>query len=183
MRLVGLPGKHASTTNRRLTMNGRRLLFGKPRPDTHRGWLAGHGSHAAAAVSKVEVAPDAAAPEFPFALMIDPDVPERAQKKAVDVLVHVARFAPRPIVYARMTIGTERDRSARRPVTASASLDVSGRIVTAHAIADTPLNALDLLERRLRRSLDRLDAQWRARRRKAVAAVDADERADNRRRP
>jgi ribosome-associated translation inhibitor RaiA len=183
MRLVGLPGKHASTTNRRLTMNGRRLLFGKPRPDTHRGWLARHGSHVAAVVSKVEVTPDAAAPEFPFALMIDPDVPERAQKKAVDVLVHVARFAPRPIVYARMTIGTERDRSARRPVTASASLDVSGRIVTAHAIADTPLNALDLLERRLRRSLDRLDARWRARRRKAVAAVDADERADNRRRP
>jgi ribosome-associated translation inhibitor RaiA len=80
-----------------------------------------------------------------------------------------------------MTIGTERDRSARRPVTASASLDVSGRIVTAHAVAETPLDALDLLERRLRRSLDRLDARWRARRRKAAAAVDADERADNRR--
>jgi len=164
-------------------MNGRRLLFGKPRPDTHRGWLARHGSHAAAVVSQAEIAPDTAAPEFPFALMIDPDVPERAQKKAVDVLVHVARFAPRPIVYARMTIGTERDRSARRPVTASASLDVSGRIVTAHAVAETPLDALDLLERRLRRSLDRLDARWRARRRKAAAALDADERADNRRRP
>lgn len=87
----------------------------------------------------------------------------------MSVLVHAARFAPRPILYARMVIGTEHDRALERPATVTASLDVSGRIVTAHAAADTPLDALDLLEQRLRRNLDRLDARRRARRRKAAA--------------
>ncbi len=85
-------------------------------------------------------------------------------------MTHASRFATRPILYARMTIRTERDPAVRRPAVATATLDVSGRTVVVHAAADTPLDAIDLIERRLRRSLDRLDARRRAQRRKSAAA-------------
>ena len=155
-------------------MNGRRLLFGKPRGDTHRGWLARHGGRSAPIAAEAEMARGTVMPEFPFALMVDPEISGREQERAVAVLVHVARFATRPIVYARMAIRIDPDHGSRRPVTATASLDISGRIVTARAIADAPLDALDLLERRLRRSVDQLDARRRARRRRAASAVDAE---------
>lgn len=132
-------------------MNGRRLLF---------------EGHAASDVVEARFSPGTEVPEFPFALMVAPEISERVQKRAVAALVHAARFAPRPIVYARIAIRMEHEHTARRPVTASASLDVSGRIVTARATADAPLDALDLLERRLRRNLDQLDARRRARRRR-----------------
>jgi ribosome-associated translation inhibitor RaiA len=84
-------------------------------------------------------------------------------------MAHASRFAAWPILYGRMTIRTEHDPAVRRPAVATATLDVSGRIVVVHAAAATPLDAIDLIERRLRRSLDRLDARRRARRRKAAA--------------
>jgi ribosome-associated translation inhibitor RaiA len=115
-------------------------------------------------------------PEFPFALMVDPSVSDHVEAKAASILAHVARFAPRPIVYARMVIRTEHGPAVERPATVAVTLDVSGRVVTARAAADTPLDALDLLERRLRRKLDRLGARQRARRRKAAAAAGSGER-------
>ena len=119
--------------------------------------------------------PDAR-PAFPFALMVDPGVSEHVEARATSVLAHAARFAPRPIVYARMVIRTERGAAVERSATVGVTLDVSGRIVTVRAAADTPLAALDLIERRLRRTLDRLGARQRARRRKAAAAAGSEER-------
>ena len=109
--------------------------------------------------------------EFPFALTTDASVPDEVRARATAVVAHATRFAPRPILYARMTIRTEHDPAVRQPAIATAALDVSGRIVIAHAAGDTLGDALDLLERRLCRSLDRLDARRRARRRKTAAAA------------
>jgi ribosome-associated translation inhibitor RaiA len=115
-------------------------------------------------------------PEFPFALMVDPSVSEHVEARAASILAHVARFAPRPIVYARMVIREEHGPAVEHPATVGVTLDVSGRVVTARAAADTPLDALDHVERRLRRKLDRLGARQRARRRKAAAAAGSEQR-------
>ena len=144
------------------------MLFGIPRPATHRGWLARHGGRG---VSDATVGEGLvrAAPEIAFALTADASATEQVRTRAASIVARASRFAPRPILYARMTIRTEHN--PPRPAVATVALDVSGRIVIAHAAADTPLDALDLLERRLRRNLDRLDARRRARRRKS--AVEA----------
>ena len=147
----------------KLRFTSRRLLIGIPRPDSHRGWLARHGGRSVAGhVPETEPPP---ALEFPFALTTDADVPEATRKRGVAAVSHVARFAPRPILHARMTIRTARDPGVRRPAIATASLDVSGRIVLAHAAAENLADAIDLLEQRLRRNLDQLGRRRRARRR------------------
>jgi ribosome-associated translation inhibitor RaiA len=162
--------EYVSTTRERPRITRHRLLFGIPRPATHRGWLARHGGRGASEATAAD-GPVRAAPEIPFALTTDASVTEQVRARAASIVARASRFAPRPILYARMTVRTEQDPAVARPAVATAALDVSGRIVIAHAAADTPLDALDLLERRLRRNLDRLDARRRARRRKSAVAA------------
>jgi ribosome-associated translation inhibitor RaiA len=158
--------------NERLRSTGRRLLFGRPRPDTHRGWLARHRRHPAPSRAAGESVELAAAPSFPYALVADDDVPEQVPARVSAVLARASRFSARPILYARVTVRTDRDPAVRRSAFAAATLDVSGRTIVVHAAADTALDAIDLLERRLRRRLDRLDARRRALRRKRAAGEE-----------
>lgn len=157
--------------NEKLRLTGRRLLFGRPRPDTHRGWLARHRSHPLPAAAAKEPSDEVSAPPFPFALIADEEVSEQVRTRVDGMLAHAGRFAPRPILYARVTVRTDPDPAVRRPALAAATLDVSGRTVVVHAASDTPLDAIDLLERRLRRRLDRLDARRRALRRKRAGGM------------
>jgi ribosome-associated translation inhibitor RaiA len=155
--------------NEKLRLTGRRLLFGRSRPDTHRGWLARHRPHPMPADAEREPREDVATPPFPFALIADEEVAEQVRARVEGVLARAGRFAARPILYARVTVRTDPDPAVPRPAFAAATLDVSGRTVVVHAAADTPLDAIDLLERRLRRRLDRFDARRRALRRKRAA--------------
>jgi hypothetical protein len=64
-----------------------------------------------------------------------------------------ARTAPSPVLFGRIKIRHEPNRSIERPIVVAASLDVDGHLVRAHAAGHTSTEALGLLEERLRRQL------------------------------
>ena len=83
------------------------------------------------------------------------DVPDSAKQYAIDKITQLARFTRRPIVYARLRLSIEPRRAIERPALAEATLDLGGQIVRAHVAAQDPMAAIDLLDDRLRRRLER----------------------------
>ena len=110
-------------------------------------------------------------PGFPVSLVADEGVGEDARAHALDALLAVARHSPRRVLHARLTLRLHRDPALERPAVAKASLDVAGRPVRAHVAAGTMPEAVDLLERRLRRGLEDLEEARRARRHEKGVAV------------
>jgi ribosome-associated translation inhibitor RaiA len=94
--------------------------------------------------------------------LVDPSVETRGRVTdderaySLEKLRHVSRFAPGPILHARLRLHHEPDPGRERPAIAEASLDINGRAVRAHVAAPTMREAIDLLEARLRRRIDRL---------------------------
>jgi ribosome-associated translation inhibitor RaiA len=84
---------------------------------------------------------------------MEPDVPRYAREKVSTVLGHTAR----PVLFARVRLDRTTNPAAARPVTARAEIDLNGRVLHAEACADTPYEALDLLQDRLQIRLDRQD--------------------------
>jgi ribosome-associated translation inhibitor RaiA len=68
----------------------------------------------------------------------------------------LAGHAPGPVLAARLRLAMEPDPARERPATASASFDVDGQVVRAQVAAPTLHEAIDRLDSRLRRSLERL---------------------------
>lgn len=81
------------------------------------------------------------------------------------VLAVIGRHAPEPVLHARVRLALAADRAVARPAIAQANLDVNGRLVRAHAAAETPRAAADLLHDRLRAQLTRISRRREARRR------------------
>jgi ribosome-associated translation inhibitor RaiA len=79
---------------------------------------------------------------------------ERAYAR--EKLAYVARLAPARVLSARLRLHHEPDPARERPAIAEATLDVNGRPIRAHVAAPTMREAIDLLEARLRRRLERL---------------------------
>jgi len=71
-------------------------------------------------------------------------------------VAHVARVAPRPVLFAKVELRAEPDPARVRPARVTGELDVDGRIVRARAEAPTMHEAIDLAEARLRVTLERL---------------------------
>jgi ribosome-associated translation inhibitor RaiA len=92
--------------------------------------------------------------EFEVTMAADADVPDSVRADAEEMIRRVARFASQPVIHARGSLRLSDDPAVERPAIAKASLDVSGRIVRAHVAAGEIREAVDLLERRLRRNLD-----------------------------
>ena len=92
-------------------------------------------------------------------------VSERAKRAAEDKLAKLARFASRPVLFARATLVREAHPALERPATAKATFDLAGRIVRAHAAAPEMSEAIDLLVERLRGRLAELSELETARRR------------------
>jgi len=83
------------------------------------------------------------------------DVPEAAKQYATEKVTQLARYTRRPIVYALLRLSMESRRAIERPAVAEATLDLGGQIVRAHVAARDPMAAIDLLDDRLRRRLER----------------------------
>jgi ribosome-associated translation inhibitor RaiA len=90
------------------------------------------------------------------------DVPEHELAYAEAKFAQVARHAPGPILESRFRLSVEPDPARERPAIASASFNIDGHVVRAHVAAPTLHEAIDMVESRLRRRLDRLADRSRA---------------------
>ena len=108
--------------------------------------------------------------EFPVAIVAGPEIGEPARRHAHEVVRHAARHAPRPVLHARVTLGTHHDPALERPAVAKVALDVGGRPVRAHVAAAHIVEALDLVAELLRRNLEDLEELERSRRHESGVA-------------
>ena len=74
---------------------------------------------------------------------------------AVDKLTHLAGHESAPILFGEVKLDVEANPAVERPARAEAVLDVNGEPVRAHVAAHDLAEAIDLLENRLARRLDR----------------------------
>ncbi len=79
-------------------------------------------------------------------------------------VVAVAGHSPKPIRHARITLSRASDPAASRPAHVSATLDLDGHVVRAHAAAATLREAVDALHDRLDHRLSRATEHREARR-------------------
>jgi hypothetical protein len=76
----------------------------------------------------------------------------------------LGRFTHRPVLHARVRLTRHLDPAVDLPVIAQGNLDVSGRLVRVQVEGATAREAIDRLEARLRRQLERIAEHWDARR-------------------
>jgi hypothetical protein len=76
----------------------------------------------------------------------------------------LARFAPMPVLGARVKLELAPDPALERPALARGMLDLNGRPLHARAAARRLEEAVDLLDARLRHRLEHTTGQLRARR-------------------
>jgi ribosome-associated translation inhibitor RaiA len=81
----------------------------------------------------------------------------------------VLHLAPAPVLFARVTLAQETAPGIQRPAIAKAALDVNGQPVRAHVAATTSQEAIDLLEAKLRHSLEILTEKRQSRRHEPAA--------------
>lgn len=91
-------------------------------------------------------------------------LPPGAAEYAREKVGKLIRLAPEPVLFARARLTRDGNPAVPRPVVAQANLDVNGRLVRAQADAPTVEEAIDLLEAKLRRQLERVAQHWEARR-------------------
>ncbi len=83
-------------------------------------------------------------------------VPESTRDEATAMLEKLAAMSPRPIIFARVKARVDEDRNPDEDSIVQGTIDVSGKLIRAQAAAETPLQALRILEQRLERRLNRL---------------------------
>jgi ribosome-associated translation inhibitor RaiA len=83
---------------------------------------------------------------------VSPDAEEYARAK----ISKLARHIRRPVLHARVRVTAHRDPAVEEPVTAQANLDIDGRLVRVQVHGASAHEAIDQLEARLRRRLERL---------------------------
>jgi ribosome-associated translation inhibitor RaiA len=94
----------------------------------------------------------------------DGKVPARAAGYAQEKIGALLHLAPGPVLSARVRMSRHGDPAVPHPVHAQANLDVNGRLVRAQAAGESPHEAVDRLEARLRRRLERIGENWEDRR-------------------
>ncbi|HWC43281.1 MAG TPA: hypothetical protein VHK02_14945 [Actinomycetota bacterium] len=91
----------------------------------------------------------------------DERIGSNARAYARRKLASLARVAPAPVLYARVTLGRAADPGVARPLSAKALFDLNGRPVLARASARRIEEAVDLLEARLRHRLEHFAGRHR----------------------
>jgi ribosome-associated translation inhibitor RaiA len=101
--------------------------------------------------------------------VLDLEVTTQGQVPGIDEYVRekiggLSRLTNQPVLHARVRLTKHADPAVARPVVAQANLDLSGRLIRAQVEGATGREAIDRLEARLRRRLERIAGDWRARR-------------------
>lgn len=94
--------------------------------------------------------------DFAVQMTTQGPVTRAAMDYATDKISRLGHLADRDILSARIALEEEANPSLERQAIAKASLDVSGRVVRAHVAAESMDEAVDILEARLRRILERV---------------------------
>jgi ribosome-associated translation inhibitor RaiA len=94
----------------------------------------------------------------------DGKVPARAAEYAREKVGAVLHLAPGPVLSARVRMTRHGDPAVPHPVHAQVNLHVDGRLVRAEAAGESSHEAIDRLEARLRRRLERAGESWEDRR-------------------
>lgn len=93
------------------------------------------------------------------------EVTEAAKQYATDKITQLTRYTHRPILFAQVKLTLGANPRLDRPALAEATVNLNGQPVRAHVAGHDLMEAVDLLEDRLRRRLDRhnhrLDPQHR----------------------
>ena len=92
------------------------------------------------------------------------EIPESARVEARKKVTALVRYVNEPVLRARVRLSQSHDPAVERPVIAQGNLDVNGRLLRAQVAAATTHEAVELLENRMRRRLDRMARHWEARR-------------------
>jgi ribosome-associated translation inhibitor RaiA len=92
------------------------------------------------------------------------EIPETARARAGRKIAALARYVNEPVLRARVRLSRSHDPAVARPVIAQGNLDVNGRVLRVQVAAATAHEAVELLEARMRRRLDRMARDWQARR-------------------
>jgi len=93
---------------------------------------------------------------------VNGDVPHAAVGIAVAKIRSLLRYAPEPVLFARVTLSIAADPAVERPAVAGANLDLNGRLISAHAAAAEMRDAIDRMTDRLRARLERTARNWPA---------------------
>jgi ribosome-associated translation inhibitor RaiA len=96
-------------------------------------------------------------------------IPDTAADYAVGKVRRAIELAPAPVLHARVELHQHLNPSVVCPFLATANIDVNGQLVRAQATAATPMEAIDLLEARLRRRLEVLSSRLSRRQRRGAA--------------
>lgn len=91
-------------------------------------------------------------------------IPQAVLRAAKEKSTALARYTDEPILQARIKLVASRDPAVARRVRAQANLNLNGRWLRAQVVAATPREAVDRLQRRLRRRLAGMARHWQARR-------------------
>ncbi len=86
-------------------------------------------------------------------------VPEAAKQYASEKITALARFTRKPILFAQVRLTHEPNPARERPCIVEATLDVNGQAVRGHLAGHDFFEAIDLLDQRLRRQIDRHEAR------------------------
>lgn len=92
----------------------------------------------------------------PLAVDFRGAIPDKVKVYATEKLAKLERYAPRPILHAKLEIQEAANPAIATPVLAKASMDVNGHVLHASVEGKTPEEAIDLLYDRLRRQLERV---------------------------
>ncbi|WP_228000262.1 sigma 54 modulation/S30EA ribosomal C-terminal domain-containing protein [Nocardia australiensis] len=95
-------------------------------------------------------------------ISIGPHVPDAAVDYAREKIGHALDYASEPVLLARVRLTAHADPAVENPIVAQANVNMGGRAVRVQVTAATALEAVDLLQTRLRSRLQRLSRHWEA---------------------
>ena len=91
--------------------------------------------------------------ESPIEIVSCGPIGERSRRRLRRELARVADEAPRDAIFVRGALTYEQNPAVEQPALASATIDLGRRVVRASVAADGTATAIDLLVKRLRRSV------------------------------
>ncbi|GGM68061.1 HPF/RaiA family ribosome-associated protein [Dactylosporangium sucinum] len=94
-------------------------------------------------------------PEVDVRVQVQPGMEPRIAGYAREKVTAAIGHTGTPVLYARVRLDRIGNPAASRPVTARAEIDLNGHVLHAEAHADTPYEAVDLLQDRLLSQLER----------------------------